>query len=158
MLKRRFWPSPFQHVENIVLTTGMTPQTTSPVLLIADAKTANERLRVVVEYSSSYRALGSAGWMKSRNVLLADLKDVVKGQQIRVTVVTRAMDSEEIWWGEKNDLPANSIQKSTKYRGKIRFIGSTDEEQQFRFGLIRTSMKEAPYVTEVFTETDLDME
>ena len=156
-IKRRFWPSPVQHVENIVLAAGLTPQTTSPVLLFADAKTANERLRVTVEYSSFSRSLSWAGWRKSRQVSLANLQDVMKGQQIQVTVVTGEPTGEEIWWGSENDSSGNLIQRSTKYRARIKFIGSSDEEQRYHFGLLRTSLNEAPYIAEVFTETDLDM-
>jgi hypothetical protein len=156
-IKSRFWPDPIQHAENIQLAAGMTPQTTTPVLLVADAKTSNDRLRVLVEYSSFHRSLGWAGWLKPRQVLLADLSGTIRGQQIRVPVVHCKPDGSEIWWGGENDFAGNLIQKSTKYRAQIKFIGNNHKEQAYRFCLLRTSMEEAPYVAEVFTEQDLDM-
>jgi hypothetical protein len=125
--------------------------------LIADASTANARLRILVEYSSFHRSLGWAGWIKPRQVLLTDLKETIKGQQIRIAVVTCKLDGSEIWWGGENDSAGNLIQKSTKYRAQIRFIGNNEKEQIFRFCLLRTSMDEAPYIAEVFTEQDLDL-
>jgi hypothetical protein len=156
-IKSRFWPDPASHVENIILAAGLTPQTTSPVVLIADAKTANGPLRILVEYTSFHRSLGWAGWLKSRQVLLTNLQEIIKGQQIRIPVATCKPDGSEVWWGNENDSAGNQIQKSTKYRAKIRFIGSNNEEQTFRFCLLRTSTNEAPYIAEVFTEQDLDM-
>jgi hypothetical protein len=156
-IKLRFWPDPIGHVENIVLAAGLTPQTTSPVLLTADARTANERLRILVEYTSYHRAVGWAGWVKSRQVPLTNLQDIIKGQQILLHIVTSKSDGSEIWWGGENDSAGNLIQKSTKYRAQIRFIGSNNDEQTYRFCLLRTSMNEAPYIAEVFTEQDLDM-
>jgi hypothetical protein len=157
LIKSRWWPDPISHVENINLAAGLMPQTTSPVLLIANARTTNERLRIVVEYSSYHRSLGWAGWLKPRQVLLKNLQEIIKGQQIRITVVTCKPDGSEIWWGDESDSAGNLIQKSTKYRAQIRFIGSNNEEQVYRFCLLRTSMNEAPYIVEVFTEQDLDM-
>ncbi len=136
LIKSRFWPEPVWHVRNIILAAGLTPQTTSPVLLIADAKSA---------------------WLKPRQVLLSSLQEIIKGQQIRIPVVTAKLDGSEIWWGGENDSAGNLIQKSTKYRAQIRFIGSDNAEQTYRFCLLRTSLNEAPYIVEVFTEQDLDI-
>lgn len=155
-IKRRFWPVPVRYVESVILAAGMTPQTTSPVLMIANAKSGNDKLQIVVEYSSFNRSLGWAGWLKPRQVLLQNLQDVIKGQQIRVPVVTCNTDASEVWWGGTNDGPGNLIQKSTKYRAKLKLIGDDKQEQFFRFCLLRTSLSEAPYIVEVFTETDLD--
>jgi hypothetical protein len=157
LIKSRFWPEPVWHVRNIILAAGLTPQTTSPVLLIADAKSANERMRILVEYSSFHRSLGWAGWLKPRQVLLSSQQEIIKGQQIRIPVVTAKLDGSEIWWGGENDSAGNLIQKSTKYRAQIRFIGSDNAEQTYRFCLLRTSLNEAPYIVEVFTEQDLDI-
>ena len=88
-IKNRFWPPPINHAENIILAAGLTPQTISPLLLIADAKTPNVRLRIVVEYSYLSRGhFGGPLWVKSRQVQLADLSGVIKGQQIRLPVVS----------------------------------------------------------------------
>ncbi|MGX9424039.1 MULTISPECIES: hypothetical protein [Bradyrhizobium] len=156
-IKRRLWPAPVHHVESVNLAAGMTPQTTAPVLLIANAKGGNDKLQIVVEYSSFHRSLGWAGWLKPRQVLLQNLQDVIEGQQIRVPVVTCNADASEVWWGGANDSPGNLIQKSTKYRAKLKLIGDEKEEQCFRFCLLRTSLTEAPYIVEVFTEVDLDI-
>jgi hypothetical protein len=156
-VKARFWPEPPQYAENIHLAAGMTPQTTTPVLLIADAKVSNNRLRVLVEYSSFHRSLGWAGWLKPRQVLLADLQGTTRGQQLRISVAHCKLDGSEIWWGGEHDSAGNLIQKSTKYRAQIKFIGDDHKEQTYRFCLLRTSMTEAPYIVEVFTEQDLAM-
>ena len=50
----------------------------------------------------------------------------------------------------------NVIQKA-KYRAKLRFIGDKNREQLYRFFLVPTSPKEAPYILEIFEEKDLDM-
>ena len=144
-------------LENIILAAGLTPQTTNPVLLIAKAKIPNDRLRVVLEYSYLHHAIGSAGWTSPRQVQLADLKDIIRGQEVRLHLVSCKLDGSEIGWGGEKDSAGNLIRKSSKYRAQIRFIGSDNEEQTYRFGLIRTSMNEAPYIAEVFTEQDLDM-
>ncbi|MET4390850.1 hypothetical protein ABIB73_006636 [Bradyrhizobium sp. F1.4.3] len=156
-IKRRFWPGPVNHVDAVNLAAGMTPHTTSPVLLIANAKGGNDKLQIVVEYSSFHRSLGWAGWLKPRQVLLQNLQDVIKGQQIRVPVVTCNADASEVWWGGANDGSGNLIQKSTKYRANLKLIGDDKLEQSFRFCLLRTSLTEAPFILEVFTETDLDI-
>ena len=156
-IKRRFWPAPVHYVESITLAAGMTPQTTYPVMLTASVKGGNDKLQVVVEYCSFYRALSSAGWRKPRQVLLQNLQDVVKGQQIQIPVVTCNRDASEVWWGGVNDSAGNLIQKSTKYRAKLKLIGDDKQEQCFRFCLLRTSLTEAPYIVEVFTEADLDV-
>jgi hypothetical protein len=152
------WPVPVHHVERITLAAGMTPQTTVPVLLIAEARSGNEKLQIVVEYSSFGRSLGWAGWVKPRQVLLTSLRDVIKGQQIRVAVVTCKDDGSEVWWGGDTDSAGNLIRKSTKYRARLKLIGDKAEEQHYRFCLLRTSLTEAPYIVEVFTEADLDIE
>ena len=156
-VKSLIWPEAVCHVENIVLAAGLTPQTTSPVLLIADVKTANDRLRILVEYSYFSRGhMNWAGWLKSRQVLLADLPGTVRGQQIRIPIVTCKLDGSAMWWGGENDSEGNLIQKSHKYWAQLRFTGGKNEEQTYRFCLLRTSMSEAPYIVEVFTEQDLE--
>jgi hypothetical protein len=55
-IKSRIWPDPICHVENIILPAGLTTPTTCPVSLIADARTANDRLQIWVEYSYFQRA------------------------------------------------------------------------------------------------------
>jgi hypothetical protein len=145
------------HVEVVALAAGLTPQTTTPVLLIAKAKTHHDRLRVVLEYSFFYRAMGSSGWTSPRQVQLADLKDIIRGQQLLLHVASCKQDGSDVWWGGESDLLGNLIQKSTKYRAQIRFIGSNKDEQTYRFLLLRTSMNEAPFIAEVFTEQDFDM-
>ena len=157
LIRSRFWPKPVEHVQNIILAAGLTPQTTCPVILIADVKSANERLQIVVEYSNFHRALGWDGWLKPRQVPLITLQHTIEGQQIRVPVVSSKLDGSGIWWGGENDSATNLIQKSTKYRAKIRFVGSKNDEQTYRFCLLRTSMNEASYVAEVFTEQDLEL-
>jgi len=156
-IRSRFWPDPIIHVENINLAAGLTPQTTSPVLLIADAKTANKQLRILVEYSSFHRAIGWAGWVNPRQVMLADLSGVVRGQRISIPVVSCNSDASEVWWGQESDSNGNRIQKSNKCRAQLKFIGSDDTEQTFRFFLLRTSRNEAPFIAEVFTEQDFDI-
>jgi hypothetical protein len=155
-IRSRFWPDPIIHVENINLAAGLTPQTTNPVLLIADAKTANKQLRILVEYSSFHRAIGWAGWVKSRQVMLANLSGVVRGQQISVPVVSCNSEGSEVWWGRESDSNGNRIHKPNKCRAQLKFIGSDDSEQTFRFFLLRTTTNEAPFIVEVFTEQDFD--
>jgi hypothetical protein len=156
-IKARYFPDPAQYVDKIHIAAGMTPQTTVPVLLLSTAKTSNSRLRIVLEYSHFYTALGSAGWTAFRQITLADLKDVIAGQQINSHIATCKLDGSEMWWGGENDSSGNLIQKSIKYRAKIRFIVSGNDEQIFRFGLLRTSPNEKPYLAVVFTENDLEM-
>jgi hypothetical protein len=144
-------------VDKIILAAGLTAPTTSPVLLIATAKIPSARLRVVLEYSHFYRAIGSAGWTSPRQVQLADLRDLIRGQQVQLHVASCKQDGSEVWWGAEKESAGNLIQRSVKYRAQIRFIGRDDEEQAFRFCLLRTGMTEAPYIAEVFTEQDIDM-
>lgn len=144
-------------VENVVVAAGLTPQTTNPALLTANVKSPNERLRIVLEYSFFYRAIESAGWTKHRQVQLADLRDVITGQQITVPVVSCKLNGDDVWWGGENDSAGNLIQKCIKYRAKLRFIGSNNEEQIHPFFLLRTSIDERPYIVEVFEGRDLDM-
>ena len=125
------------------------------LLLIADAKTTNKRLEIVVEYSSYVVAMNFEGWRKPREV--DQLEHVRQRRQIRVPVVSRATDGEELWRGDPNDRLGNLVEKGRKYRAQIRFIGDRTKEQVFRFGLLRTSMTEKPYIVEVFTEVDLQM-
>lgn len=144
-----------EFVQGIIIAAGMTPQTTSPVLLIADAKVSIARLRILLEYTYYSRSLNWAGWIKSRQVSLADLRDVVKGQSIKIPVATCKPDGSDVWWGGENDSAGNQIQKSRKYRAVLRFIDSSNQEQTYSFLLLRTSIHEAPYIAEVFTEKDL---
>lgn len=156
-IRARYWPAPPQYVENIQLAAGMTPQTTTPVLLLADVKASDSQLRVFVEYSSFHRALNWAGWVKPHQVQLAELSNVIRGQQLRIPVAHCKADVTEIWWGGEQDSAGNLIQKSIKYRAQIKFIGNDHKEQAYRFCLLRTSTTEAPYIAEVFTEQDLDL-
>src|SRR5882672_1468584 len=42
----------------------------------------------------------------------------------------------EVWWGGANHSSGNQIQKSTKYRAKLKLIGADKQEQCFRFCLL----------------------
>jgi hypothetical protein len=102
--------------------------------------------------------MGWSGWVAPRQVQLADLKDVFTGQQIMIPVVTSAApsgDSGTLMWGSADGPPVNAIQRSTKYRVRIRFIGTDGHEQKpLHFLLIRTSSNEPPYLVNVTTETE----
>src|SRR5258706_3483170 len=83
--------------------------------LLAHTKgySANERMRILVEYSSFHRPLGWAGWLKPRQVLLSSLQEIIKGQQIRIPVVTAKLDGSEIWWGVGNDSVGDVVLKTS---------------------------------------------
>lgn len=141
-------------VENIYLVAGLTPQTTSTVLLLAQIKSPTARLRIVIEHSHHYRSLGSAGWTKPRQVHVADLKDLIKGQDIRITIASRNLESHDVWWGGEGDAAGNLI-TDAKSRAQIRFIDDKNDEQFYRFFLIRTSFDKPPYGVEIFGENEL---
>jgi len=71
------------------------------------------------------------GWLKPRQVLLADLQGTTRGQQLRISVAHCKLDGSEIWWGGEHDSAGNLIQKSTKYRAQIKFIGDDHKEQTY---------------------------
>jgi hypothetical protein len=58
-------------------------------------------------------------------------------------------------WGGESDAVGNQIEKATRYRARIRFIASNNEEQTYRLGLRRTTVGESHPVA-VFTEHDLN--
>lgn len=153
LIKRRFFPSP--HVKDIFVAAGITPQTTSPVLLLCTAASSVSRLKIVVEHSRYFTSVSRAGWTTPRLVVLADLKDLVAGHQITQSVVSCNHNGSELWWGNQPDIPGNKIEVFQKYRAKIRFIVDNDE-QIYRFGLRRTDSADPSFLAWVFTEKDLD--
>ncbi|NEW92766.1 hypothetical protein [Rhodopseudomonas sp. BR0M22] len=154
-IKRRIWRAPACYVEKIGLIAGIDRSTTTPVRLIAKAKTSTKRLKIAVEYSSFGRAVNWAGWHLPRQVLLQTVDDVMAGQDIRVVVVTCDAAATEVWWGGPNDREGNWVQKSKKHRARIKFVGDDGDVQYYAFGLLRTSLDEPPFIVEVITEADL---
>jgi hypothetical protein len=154
-IKRRYFPGPVQHVEHLHIAAGMSPQG-CPALLLATVRKSMNQLTVLLEYSWYYTALSGAGWTSSRRVQLATLKNVIAGHQLSLPIVSTAIDHSSLWWGNANDETGNLIEKSKKYRAKIRFVDDNHDEQAFRFGLLRTCPDRPPYVVEVFTEADLN--
>ena len=86
-------------VKDIVVVPGLAQQTTVPALLLAKAAVAQHRFRVVLEHSRYFQSLGSAGWTASKQLLLADIKDVTKGQEVRLPIVSCSPDAGDLWLG-----------------------------------------------------------
>jgi hypothetical protein len=145
------------YVADINIASGLTPQTTAPVLLIGKAARTEQRLRIVVEHSYYSQGLGWSGWVSPQQVEVGDLGDVFIGQQIKVPIVSFSAPSQgsSLMWGKIGGPPIHAIQKGKKYRAVVRFIGSDGTEQlPIRFLLRRTSIDESPYIVDVTCETE----
>jgi hypothetical protein len=153
-----FVVKPPTYVTDINIAAGLTPQTTSPVLLVGKVASNEERVRVVVDHSHYVTGMGWSGWSAPRQVEIADLKDVITGQQVMAPVVTSSSPSDNsanLTWGKANGPPGNIIQKGKKYRARIRFIGIGGHEQSpIHLLLVRTSADEFPYLVSVTTESE----
>ena len=156
-LKTSSIPKPV-FIADIIIAAGVTPQTTNPVLLIGKAALNNIRLRIVVKHSHYVVGMGWSGWADPRQVELADMKDVIAGQQISVPVVSCLSptdNSTTLMWGAADGPPVNAIKNGTTYRAQIRVIAADGNEQQpIHFLLIRTTSDERPYLVNVTKETD----
>ena len=145
------------YVTAITIASGLTPQTTNPVLLIGKAARSEPRLRIILEHSHYVTGMGWSGWASPQQVEVADLRDVFAGQQIKVPIVSCSVPSQNsvsVMWG-KDGTPVNTIQKGKKYRARVRFIGANGAEQaSVRFMLRRTSFDEPPYIVDVTSEAE----
>jgi hypothetical protein len=145
------------YVADVNIASGLTPQTTTPVLLIGIAARSEPRLRIVVEHSHYAQGMGWGGWASPQQVEVEEFRDVFKGQQIRVALVSLTSSTPQLslMWGKASGPPVHAIQKGKKYRAVVRFIGSDGTEQSpIRFLLRRTSMDEPPYIVDVTCETE----
>jgi hypothetical protein len=142
------------YVKNINLVAGLTPQTTQPVLLLCNAARTEQHLRIVIDTSLQVHGT-SANWTPRRQVVLADLQDVIQEQPISVGVALYSIESQAMWWGNERTQTTHLIQKSTNYRARIRFIGADRKEQTpLYFILIRTSSDSPPYLVNVIRQED----
>ena len=101
--------------------------------------------------------MGWSGWVSPQQVEVEEFRDVFKGQQIKVAIVSLSAPSQDstLMWGKPSGPPVHAIQKGQKYRAIIRFIGSDGTEQSpIRFLLRRTSIDEPPYIVDVTCETE----
>jgi hypothetical protein len=145
------------YVADINIASGLTPQTTTSVLLIGKAARSESRLRIVVEHSHYAQGMGWSGWVSPQQVEVEEYRDVFKGQQIKVAIVSVSSSSPQLslMWGKAGGPPLHAIQKGQKYRALVRFIGSNGTEQSpIRFLLRRTSIDEPPYIVDVTCETE----
>jgi hypothetical protein len=145
------------YVAEITIVAGLTPQADHPVLLIGTAGRTEPRLRIVLEHSHYFIGTGWRGWVKRRQVELADIRDVIEGQQVMVPIVTCSTPSGELAWGKINQAPGNAIRKGKKYRARVRLIGSNGQEQHpIYFLLVRTTADASPYLMSVTTQDEFD--
>jgi len=141
-------------LSGIVVAASLTPQTTSPVLFWAKAVSPQDRLRIVLEYSRDFKSLSAAGWTATRQLVLVDIKDVIKGQEIRMPIVSCNTESGDVWWGRENDAAGNGIVSGIRYRAVLRFVASNHDEQISKLLLIRTNADKYPYIVAIFSEKD----
>ena len=144
-----------RYLNILILGVGQAPDTTTPVRLVAEAKMTTERLRIIIEPQMYSHSINWAGWVHPRQLLLADLSDVIRGSRIEIPVVTCNADGSEAWWGQEKKVAGDVIFPGHRYRATLRFVGPDGSEQLERFFLARTFVTNPPRIVEVFREGEL---